>query len=283
MSAMTNAFVLSGGASLGAIQAGMLHGLYERGIEPDVVVGTSAGAINGAFIASREPTVATAEALSDVWRGTRRSDVFPTNLLTGFVGFVGRGDHFVSDRSLRRLVSRYVDFERLEDAAIPLHVIATDVLSGRELRLSQGPAVDAVMASAAIPGVFPPVEWEGLDLIDGGVANNTPISHAVELGADEIYVLPTGNACALDHPPRGALAAILHATTLIIQRRLIADVQAYRDRARLIVLPPPCPLATQPIDFDHADELIARGLADTRAFIDEGGLERPPVRMTLHA
>ena len=110
---MTRAFVLSGGASLGAIQVGMLHALYERGIAPDLIVGTSAGAINGAFIASREPTVDTTQALGEVWRTVRRSDVFPTSLLTGFVGFIGRADHLVSERSLRRLVSRYVAFEAL--------------------------------------------------------------------------------------------------------------------------------------------------------------------------
>jgi len=91
------AFVLSGGASLGAIQVGMLHALFEREIAPDLIVGTSAGAINGTFIATREPTVATAEALGDVWRGLRRGAVFPTNPLTGFIGFIGRSDHLVPD------------------------------------------------------------------------------------------------------------------------------------------------------------------------------------------
>src|SRR5438128_1025154 len=100
--AMSRAFVLSGGASLGAIQVGMLQALFERGIAPDLIVATSAGAINGAFVASREPTVATAEALGDIWRGLRRGAVFPTNPLTGFIGFIGRSDHLVPDGSLRR-------------------------------------------------------------------------------------------------------------------------------------------------------------------------------------
>src|SRR4051794_40781967 len=94
------AFVLSGGASLGAIQAGMLRALYEREIRPDLIVGTSAGALNGAFIASRPQSVETADALADVWRGTRRGQVFPLNPLTGLLGFAGARDHLVPSSGL---------------------------------------------------------------------------------------------------------------------------------------------------------------------------------------
>ena len=236
------AFVLSGGASLGAIQVGMLHALYERGIAPDVIVGTSAGAMNGAFIASRPQTVETADALAAVWRDLRRGQVFPLNPLTGLLGFLGARDHLVPASGLRKLIARHVQHEALEELPIPLHVVAVDVISGEELRLSNGPLADAVLASAAIPGVVAPVRWEDRTLMDGGVANNTPISHAVELGAQRIYVLPTGHACALQEPPRGALAVALHAISLLTQRRLIDDIERHEDAARLIVLPPPCPL-----------------------------------------
>ena len=264
---MTTAFVLSGGASLGAIQVGMLEALYERDIAPDLIVGTSAGAVNGAFIASREPTVETVHALGDIWRSVRRSDVFPTSLVTGFVGFIGRSDHLVSERSLRRLVSRYVEVDDLEDVRVPLHVIAADLVNGREIRLSSGPAVDAVMASAAVPGVFPPVAWGGHDLIDGGVVNNTPISHALELGADEVYVLPTGYACATREVPTGALAILLQAMNLLIQQRLVIEIEMLRARVPLYVLPPPCPLAVQPIDFGQAPMLIEQSREDARLFL----------------
>jgi NTE family protein len=277
------AFVLSGGASLGAIQVGMLAALYERGIAPDVIVGTSAGALNGAFIASRPQTPATAEELGEVWRGLRRGQVFPLNPLTGLLGFLGSSDHLVPESGLRRLIDEHIERNRLEDMPLPLHVVAVDVLTGEELRLSSGPAADAVMASAAIPGVLPPVRWGNLDLVDGGVANNTPISHAVELGAEEIYVLPTGHACALTEPPRGALAMVLHALSLLTHRRLIDDIEEHRDEVDLIVLPPPCPLEIPPIDFAHADELIARSHDDATDFLDNGGAGRPPIRMTMHS
>jgi NTE family protein len=276
------AFVLSGGASLGAIQVGMLRALYERGIAPDVIVGTSAGALNGAFIASRPQTVDTADALGEIWRDLRRGHVFPLNPLTGLLGFLGSRDHLVPDSGLRRLIGRHVEGERLEEMPLPLHVIAVDVITGEELRLSSGPIIDAVMASASIPAVLPPVTWEDRELMDGGVANNTPISHAVELGAQQIYVLPTGHACTLEEPPGSALAMALHALSLLTHRRLIDDIEKHRDQAKLVVLPPPCPLAIPPIDFDHADVLIQRGHADACQFLDSGGAERPPIRMRMH-
>jgi NTE family protein len=277
------AFVLSGGASLGAVQAGMLRALYERGIRPDVVVGTSAGALNGAFIASRPQTIATADELADVWRGLRRGRVFPLDPFTGLLGFLGGRDHLVPASGLRRLIARYAHDCAIEELAIPLHVVAVDVVSGEELLLSNGPLREAVLASAAIPGVFAPVAWQDRLLMDGGVANNTPISHAVALGARRIYVLPTGHACRLERPPRGALEMVLQALSLLTQRRLIEDVERHRDAARLIVLPPPCPLSVTPFDFSRADELIERALHDAREFLDGGGEEQPPIRMRMHA
>lgn len=276
------AFVLAGGASLGAVEVGMLRALYERGITPHFVVATSAGALNAAFIASRPQTVETADALGAIWRDLRRGQVFPVNLVTGLLGFLGTRDHLVPDSAMRKLITRHIEGTRLEQMPLELHVIAVDVVTGEEVRLSRGPAVEAVMASAAIPGVLPTVSWEGRELMDGGVANNTPISHAIELGASEIYVLPTGNACALTEPPGGALAMALHALSLLMQRRLIEDIETHKDRTKLVVLPPPCPLSVQPIDFGHAGLLIDRSYADAAQFLDSGGAERPPIRMRMH-
>lgn len=276
------AFVLSGGASLGAVQVGMLRALYEREITPDLIVGTSAGAINGAFIASRPPTPQTADELAGIWRSLRRGQVFPVRTLSGLLGFVGSRNHLVPQSGLRTLIASHLEHPLLEEMPIPFSVVAVDVVTGEELLLSRGPALEAVLASAAIPAVLPPVAWEDRGLMDGGVANNTPISHAVQLGAQEIYVLPTGHACALERAPGSALGMALHALTLLGHSRLIADIEHHRDRTRLIVLPPPCPLAVQPIDFAHADELIERSLADARAFLDSGGAQRPPIRMRMH-
>jgi NTE family protein len=250
------AFVLSGGASLGAIQAGMLLALYEREIAPELIVGTSAGAVNGAYIASRPPTSSTAESLARIWRSLRAVQIFPPNPVTAMMALLGRRDHLVPNDGLKALLARYQQFERLEDTPIPFHVIATDVRSGRARRLSEGDAQAAVLASAAIPGVFPVVRFDGADLVDGGVANNTPISDATELGATKIYVLPTGITCELPAPPRGAVAMLVHAITLLINQRLAEDIERFSENAELIVLPPPCPCDVLPSDFSQAKHLI---------------------------
>jgi NTE family protein len=263
------AFVLSGGAALGAIQVGMLRALYERGIEPDLIVGTSVGAVNGAFIASRPFIPATADELAEVWHRIGRGQVFPLNPLAGFLGFFGARRHLVPDRGLRDLLVEHLEFDRLEQARVPFHVITTDVLNGSEVRLSRGPTLDAVMASAAIPGIFPPVDWGRRHLMDGGIANHAPLSDALELGAERVYVLSTGIACDLTEPPHGALGMLLHSMSLLLMRRLQVEVELLADRAELIVLPPPCPPGASPIDFSRSDELIRRALEESTTFLDE--------------
>lgn len=277
---MTTAFVMSGGASLGSMQAGMLQALYERGIRPDMIVGTSAGAINGAYVASRPQTRTTADKLADMWRNVRRQQVFPFSPLTALLGVAGR-NHVVADGPLRRLIGDQLEFKRLEEAPIPLHLIAVDLFTGRERRLSRGRALEAIVASSAIPGIFPPVDWEDTELIDGGVANNTPISHAVELGCDQVYVLPTATSCPLPSEPHGALGMAVHAMSLLLQQRLLADIEKFRDHAQLIVLQAPCPAGIQPTDFSHADELIAVGYRRACETLDSvlaPRLRRDPVR-----
>jgi NTE family protein len=262
---MRVAFVLSGGASLGAAQAGMLQALYEEGIRPDLVVGTSAGAINAAFMASRPATVATALELQQIWRGLNRSRIFPARPLTAGLGMLGLRDHLVPSGSLRGLVARHLEIDRLEDAPVELHVVAADLQTGEEVLLSEGPAVDAVLASAAIPGVFPAVPWESRLLVDGGIINNTPISHAVALGADQVYVLQAVGTGPLTRPPRGAVASSVAAVSRAITRRFPEDVARYAASVDLTVLAPPRVEGILPTDFGRADELIAGGLSAARA------------------
>jgi NTE family protein len=246
----------------------MLEALYEIGVAPQLIIGTSVGAINGAYVASRPQTPDTARALGEVWRGLKRSDVFPLHLVEGLLGFVGLKSHLVPSRALRRLAQIHFDVPRLEEYPIPLHVIATDVFTGDEVRLSEGDTVEAVLASAAIAGVFPPVKIGGRLLIDGGSSNFAPISHAIELGATTVYVLTSGSACALRRRPRGAVPMALHASSLLVTRRLRTEVEALADAADLIVIPPPCPVAVAPHDFSRSDELIRASLDTSRAFLE---------------
>src|SRR5690348_846525 len=260
------AFVLSGGASLGALQVGMLEALYEQGITPDFLVGTSVGALNAAFVASRPQSPQTATELGRVWRELQRQDVFPLSMSALVGGVCGRRDHLVPDRELRRLIRRYIQFDDLADATIPLHLVAFDLIEGRELLLSEGPAVDAIAASASIPGIFPPVAIGEQRLIDGGVVNNTPISHAVELGAERIYVLPTQEPHSRPvRVPTCALDAAIQGLHLLVCCRLEADVARYSAEAELIVLPAPNARCVQPTRFDHSHRLITDARASARS------------------
>jgi NTE family protein len=270
---VTTAFVLSGGASHGAVQVGMLQALAERNVRPDLVFGASAGALNAAWVAG-DPGLEHLDALVRVWTSLRARDVFPLRPITGLLGFLGRRDALVSASGLRAVLSRNLRFERLEDARIPLCVVATEVTSGREVALTTGNALDAIIASASIPGVLPPVDRGGTALMDGGVVNNTPISNAIAAGATRVYVLPTGYACDLQHVPRSAIGMSLQAISLLVQQRLITDVHELQDQVDLRVLPPLCPLNVSPADFSHAQELIDRARLSAGRWLDSVDLSR---------
>ncbi len=282
---MTTAFVLSGGGSLGAVQVGMLQAIADRGIQPDFLIGTSVGALNATYVARHGFGPAVVEELAAIWRGLRRRNVFPLQPARLAAAAVGRVPSLCPDGALRRLVTDHVGTRRLEDLTVPVHVIATDVTSGREVLLSHGDAVDAVMASAAIPAVFPSVHVDGLDLIDGGVADNAAVSQALSLGADVVYVLPTGYACALEDPPATVLSSALHALTLLIEQRLILEVAHYADQADIRVLPPLCPLSVSSTDFRYGGLLVDRARSATGRWLDEGGTQQshPERFLSLHS
>ena len=279
-SGSTTAFVMAGGGSLGSVEVGMLRELLRWGERPSFVVGASAGAINGAFFAS-DPTPDGVARLEAIWCGLTRQVVLPFNWASLWGMLSGRA-HLVEGGGLKRLLERHLPYRRLEDAALPIHVVASDMVTGDEVLLSAGNAVDAVLASAAIPGVFPPVCIDGRWLVDGGVANNTPISSAVRLGATRVLVLPTGFACALQAVPTSAIARAMHALNLLVVRQLVHDIERYAGTIELHVVPSLCPLATSPYDYSASGSLIDRAAQTTRTWLEEGGLERTTVPPQLH-
>ncbi|CAG9167665.1 hypothetical protein LMG23992_00872 [Cupriavidus laharis] len=275
------AFVFAGGGSLGAIQVGMLRELVAWGLTPDVVVGASAGAINGAYYACN-PGREGAARLEQLWRAIRRTEIMPWSWrsVLGMLG--GSRGYLVDAFGLRALLSRNFNDARIENAALPLHVVATDMQSGAEVLLSSGRVVDAVLASAAIPGVFPPVLFEGRTLIDGGVANNTPVSTAIRLGATRVIVLPAGFTCSERRPPRGALEHAFNALSLLVARQLVHDLQHWSSYAHISVVPPLCPLDISPYDYSRCGELIDRAAGTTAQWLAHNGLESQNVPGALH-
>ena len=278
---MTTAFVLTGGANLGAVQVGMLLALEEAGVRPDLYVGTSVGAVNATFMAGR-PGGGGAHALAGVWSRLRRQEVFPTTAARSLRSARGRERGLVSPDALGRLVRTHLPYRNLEDAPVPVTVIAVDVCTSADVPLSRGPAVESVLASAAIPGIFPPVELGGRTFMDGGVVDNAPISHAVTLGADVIWVLPAGYACALAEPPRSALGMALQGLNVLVQRRLAHDLQVYGGRADIRVVPPLCPVKVAPTDFSRSAQLIADARTSTEQWLRSGRTGGPPVGVHQH-
>jgi len=265
------AFVFAGGGSLGAIQVGMLRALLAAGVRPDFVVGASVGAINASYFAGA-PDAEGVARLGRIWSGLRRSDIFPLTLASAF-GLLRHPGNLVDPSGLRRLIEANLPYPRLEDAQIPLNIMATNQ-QGQAVRLSSGPAAEAILASTAIPGVFPPVHIDGEALMDGAVAANTPMLLAAELGASRIIILPTGYACALKEPPTRAAGKALHAITLMITWQLMHELQRIPEDIEVHIVPTLCPLAVSPFDFSAATELIERGAQSAKKWIEEGGLTR---------
>ena len=265
------AFVFTGGGSLGAIQVGMLRVLLASGVEPDFVVGSSVGAINASHFAGA-PNAAGVATLERIWTGLRRADIFPFTL-TNALGLVRHPGNIVDPAGLRRVIEANLPFPRIQDTPVPLHIMATNQ-QGQGVRLSSGPAVEAILASAAIPGVFPSVLIDGDELMDGAIAANTPVRLAVELGASRIIVLPTGYACALKAPPKHAVGRALHAVTLMIVWQLMYELERIPEDVQVHLVPTLCPLEVSPFDFSASRELIERAAQSSRQWIDEGGLTR---------
>ena len=265
------AFVFAGGGSLGAVQVGMLRALARRGLRPDLVVGSSVGAINAAYF-GWSPDADGVAGLERVWAGITRRTIFPFSPLKGLMGLMALGDSLCSPDGLRRMLMDNLPYQKLEEAPVPVHAVATDLASGAEVCISRGSAVDALVASAAIPGIFPPVLMEGRRVIDGGVASNTPIPVAASLGATQVLVLPAGYACALEKQPKAPIAVVLNALNQILCRALAVDIERFSRDLEIAVIPPVCPLGVTSTDFSQTPELMERGEAQAQTWLDAGAL-----------
>ncbi len=271
-------FVLSGGGNLGAVQVGMLKALLEAGVRPDAVVGTSIGALNAAFLAGHGD-LAGVEALTRLWESVRRADVFPVSVRSVVRGVLGHQRHVFESQGLRNvLVHAELGFDRLEDAPIPLHVVATDLASGEAVVLDRGNVVQALLASSAIPGVFPAVEIAGRSLVDGGVVANTPIAQAEALAPATVYVLPT-TPDQLEHLPANAVGMMQRAMALASrpnERRALADASA---RRTVHILPVPALAASLSIfDFSATRPLVNEAHRIAQSWLETQGLGTTPVR-----
>lgn len=189
--APTTAFVLGGGGVLGATQVGMLRALLDAGVRPDLVLGTSIGSVNGAFVAA-DPTPASADRLARVWRKVSEEGDFLENPFRQAARAAKYRTHFMSTRPLQRLIDENLGVERIEDLAVPFQCVAAHIESSKARWFSTGPITPAILASCAVPGMFAPVEIEGEHFLDGGLVHSIPVGRALAMGATVIYVLQVG-------------------------------------------------------------------------------------------
>jgi len=279
----TTAFVLAGGGSFGAVQVGMMHSLAAHGVSADMVVGSSVGALNGAYYAG-DPTLKGVLQLETIWRGLTRHDVFPITWRTLF-GFIWRRDFLIPHDGIQKLIDDNLPYRNLQDATLPLHIVTTDVISGDSIVLSEGAADQAIIASTAIPGVFAPIPYKNLYLADGAISSNTPVRVAVAKGANRLIILPTGYACATHAPPIGAVANVLHALNLLIARQLVSELEGLGPDIEYFVVPPICPLLGSSYDFHATADHIERAINSTDAWLARNGLEQSgiPDEMRPHS
>jgi NTE family protein len=312
---VTTAFVLAGGGSLGAVQVGMLSALLRAGIRPDRVYGSSMGAVNAAAFAAT-PTIAGVDQMVTGWhelsrrevyppdRGQAfravlrsapllpigllrasglRNDAFPFRPLAALAGVAGIADSLVPRRARARMINRLVPLTHLDLAAMPLELDAAEITSGRLVPLSVGAALPALLACTALPGIFPAERVGPSMLVDAALAETTALDRAIAGGADEVYVLPGGFACDLDEPPPTAYGAAVHASTVLIEQRLMASIARADPRVAVYAVPPLCPLSVVPVDFGHSVELMLRAEEATRRWLRGGHHAVPGLSRTLGA
>jgi NTE family protein len=230
------AFVLSGGGNMGALQVGMLRALLERHIRPDLVLGCSVGALNGAAIAA-EPTLATVGRLEEVWVDLEHRKLLPAGILPATVQLARRGVALHSNGGLRVLVEDVLGGRDFPDLAVPFQCVATDIDRAREVWFSDGPLVEPILASAALPAVLPPVVIDGVRYMDGAVLNDVPVTRAVALGATHVYVLHTGTFDRPRPEPRRPLDLALQAYWIARRARFQRDLAALPPHVEVTILP----------------------------------------------
>ena len=230
------AFVLGGGGHNGAYEVGMLRALLEHGVRPDLVVGTSVGALNGAAVAA-DPSLEMVERLREAWLSLNQQSVFGGSIFAGAANFVRSRTHMHSNAALRRLIDALLPVSTFGELKVAFQCVAASIERAEEHWFHEGPLADAILASAAIPGVLPPVQIGGQHFIDGGVVNSIPISRAVDLGAKQIWVLHVGRIDTPLTPPRTPLQVALVTFEIARRHRFARDLATLPDGVELHVLP----------------------------------------------
>jgi NTE family protein len=268
--------VFASGGNLGAAQVGMLRALLERQIHPHRIVGTSVGAINGAAFA-RDPSRRGIDRLETIWRELDSRDLVSRASIRNAVGLARRKQGLNDHDGLRAVIERVLVVERFDDLLLPFECAATNVREASEHWFENGDLVDAVLASASVPVLFPPVEIDGEWYLDGGILKDVPLPRAVEQGATTIYVLGTGRLAQPWNTPKRPLGMAFQASWIARKHRFQQDLAAVPDHVTVHLLPDGDPPATTRIhDLSHTAALIDAAYAASVAYL--AGVPAPASR-----
>jgi len=260
---LNTAFVLGGGGRWGAVEVGMLRALSDAEIRPDVILGTSIGAFNGSIIADDPGTVGV-ERLAAFWEELSGADLFKSSVL-GRVRNVATLQPAIHRSAELQLVLEHIHgtYKRIEDLHIPFQCVAASIERASEHWFTEGPLIPALLATAAVPVLFPPVEIEGQHFYDGGLVNSVPLTRAVDLGASTIYVLQVGRLEAPLRPPERLHEAALISFEIARRNRYATALEALPADVDVHVLP-----SGNPVEFDDRRQLRWRDTGDTTILVD---------------
>jgi NTE family protein len=260
---MTTAFVLGGGGRWGAVEVGMLRALDESGIAPELVLGTSIGAFNGSVIADK-PGTEGVEKLSGLWIEIAESDVLLGRRFDRLKNAATLKPALHDTSEMRRLLEHVhaVD-RRIEELAIPFQCVAASIERAAEHWFTSGPLIEALLASSAVPALFPPVEIDGEHFYDGGLVNSVPLARAIDLGATRIFVLQVGRIESQLRPPQRLYEAALISFEIARRHRFTSSVESLPPGIELHLLP-----SGNPVEFDDTRQLKWRDVSSTHELID---------------
>jgi NTE family protein len=258
-------YVMGGGGSLGAVQAGMLRATWEAGLRPDLVVGTSVGALNGALLAD-DPDGAV-ERLTELWPTIRKPHVFPGRAWRQFRTVRSAKTFLFDSSALADFAASQLRADTFDQLQLPFGAVAVDVETAEPVLMTKGLIVPAIIASTAIPGIYPPVWHNGRTLYDGGIVANVPLRQAMALGARSLVVFD----CA--YPSRGwalpdtMVEVLAWALTVNARRQALLELPSVVEEVPVVYLPGPTLRRISPLDFGHTDELMSEAYEACRDFL----------------
>jgi len=268
------AFVFSGAGNRGPLQVGAVRALLEAGIQPDMIVGTSAGAINGSFLAAHGATLAATEAMEKLWLSVKAEEIYPESILEILWRLRSKANSLFTNKGVRTLLARALppDVTTFGQCKLPLYTTATDLRSSQLYvfgDIASAPLIDAVQASATVPMIHAPIDYAHAQLVDGGVIANVPVSIAVDHGATTLYVIDAGYDEQILGPAQGVLEVLMRTLSTMMTQNILQDIARAKadDTIHMHHIPVHADSSISFFDFSRSAEMVQQGYAAAQAYL----------------